>query len=54
MLRSTARRKSVAAYYIKHLSERSRKLENIYKSDEIKFDTECSVKENRPVVWSDA
>ena len=54
MLRSTAGRKSVPAYYSQHVSERSRTLENICKSDEMKFDTESSVKENRPVVWADA
>lgn len=53
-IRSTAGRKSVPSGFEKHLSEKSKTLNDVYKEDVREFETDKEKIEKRPVVWADA
>lgn len=54
-LRSTVGKKSVPPYYRRHVSQKAKCLESLYKSDSLEFEIEKSEdKQLRPVVWADA
>lgn len=55
LLRSSAGKKSVPAYFSKHTSDRSKLLEDVYYNSMLNFDIEGSKpKEQRPVIWANA
>lgn len=53
-LRSNVGRKSVPVDYKKHMSEKSKLLQDIYKKDKYFFDCDDAKKEERPVVYANA
>lgn len=55
VIRSVVGRNSVPSHYDKHMSEKSKTLEDIYKKDKFKFQCDGKKEEEmRPVVFSDA
>ena len=56
LLRCNIGKKSVPAYIIKHLSEKSKTLDTLYNEGRFEFDTgnDKTSKLMRPVVWANA